>query len=112
MNSATLRSMVPPGAVPQQVRSAVVPVLEGWGYGWADVALAGTVALPSAGSWHTDDIEAWVIAVHADEISVDDEFEAGDGRTAGVQASGGIAGVMPAIAYPVQIFESLRRRGG
>ncbi len=94
MSSATLRSIIPTGAVPQQVRSAVSPVLEGWGYQWADVALAGTVALSSGGGWHADDLEAWVIAVRADPIGVDEEFEPGEGRTAGVQASGGIAGVM------------------
>ncbi len=112
MNGARLLSIVPLGAVPQEVRAAVAPVLKSWGYHWADIALAGTVALPSEGSWHADDLEAWVIAVRADAISVGERFEAGDGRLAGVQASGRLVGVMPATPYPVQVFESLRRPAG
>ncbi len=112
MNGGMLRSIVPLGAVPREVRSAVAPVLKSWGYQWADVALAGTVALPSEGTWHADNLEAWVIAVRADAVSVNEKFEVGDGRVAGVQASGRLAGVMPAIPYPVQVYESLRRPAG
>jgi hypothetical protein len=108
----TLQSIVPLGAVPERVRSLATPVLEKWGYSWADVTFAGTALLPRGKSWQTISEETWVVAISAGPIEVGDELESPRGRTAGVAGSSFSRGVIPAIPYQAHVFESLGRRGG
>jgi hypothetical protein len=108
----TLQSIVPLGAVPERVRALAAPVLEKWGYSWADVTFAGTALLPRGKSWQRISEETWVVAISAGPIEVGDELESPRGRTEGVAGSSFSRGVIPAIPYQTHVFESLGRRGG
>jgi len=108
----TLKSILPLGAVPVQLRAKVAVVLREWGYTWGEVTFAGTAQLPSWQRWHSAGGETWVIAVTAGPVAVGDEITSSQGRVAGVQASGFAGGLIPAIPYQAQVFEVIGRRDG
>jgi hypothetical protein len=109
-----LQSVVPLGAVPGRLRTAVGGVLEPWGYSWGDVSFAGTAALPAAKhrglSLGPDEI--WVFAVTTGSLSLGDQLESAGSRAAGVSLSAFSGGVIPVTPFQARVYEYLGGHGG
>jgi hypothetical protein len=109
-----LQSVVPLGAVPGRLRSAVGGVLEPWGYSWGEVSFAGTAALPAAEhrglSLGPDEI--WVFAVTTGSLSLGDQLESAGSRAAGVSLSAFSGGVIPVTPFQARVYEYLGGHGG
>ena len=109
-----LQSVVPLGAVPGRLRSAVAGVLEPWGYGWGDVSFAGTAALPAAEhrglSLGPDEI--WVFAVTTGSLALGDQLESAGSRAAGVSLSAFSGGVIPVTPFQARVYEYLGGHDG
>lgn len=109
-----LQSIVPLGAVPGRLRTAISRVLSDWGYAWEDVSFAGTATLPSGDHWELGPgpDEVWIVAITAEPLAVGDELESAGGRGAGVGLSAFSGGVIPVAPYQARVYEYLGRRGG
>ncbi len=109
-----LQSIVPVGAVPARLRTAVRRVLAGWGYGWEDVSFAGTAALAQGDYWQLAPGagEIWVLAVASAPLEVGDELRSAGGRATGVALSAFSGGVIPVTPYLARVYEYLGPRGG
>ena len=109
-----LQSIVPLGAVPGRLRTAVSRVLNEWGYAWDDVGFAGTAVLSSGDHWQLGrgSDEVWVLAITAAPLAVGDELESAGGRGAGVSLSAFSGGVIPVTPYQARVYEYLGHRGG
>lgn len=107
--------MVPLAAVPGRLRTQVAKILEEWGYGWADVSLAGTVEVPQADHRRLTSGagEVWVFAITtAARLTIGDELESVAGRAASVGLSAYAGGVIPVTPYQALVYEFLGRRDG
>jgi hypothetical protein len=109
-----LQSVVPLGAVPGRLRSAVAGVLEPWGYGWAEVSFAGTAGQPAAEhrglSLGPDEI--WVFAVTTGSLALGDRLESAGSRAAGISLSAFSGGVIPVTPFQARVYEYLGGNGG
>jgi hypothetical protein len=109
-----LQSVVPLGAVPERLRSAVAGVVKPWGYTWPDVSFAGTAVLPRGErrglSLGPD--EVWVFAVTTGALALGDQLESAGSRTAGVSLSAFSGGVIPVTPFQARVYEYLGGRGG
>jgi hypothetical protein len=113
-SQAVLQSVVPLGAVPERLRSAVAGVVKSWGYTWPDVSFAGTAVLPRGErrglSLGPD--EVWVFAVTTGSLALGDELESAGSRTAGVSLSAFSGGVIPVTPFQARVYEYLAGHGG
>jgi len=113
-SQAVLQSVVPLGAVPERLRSAVAGVVKPWGYTWPDVSFAGTAVLPRGErrglSLGPD--EVWVFAVTTGALALGDQLESAGSRTAGVSLSAFSGGVIPVTPFQARVYEYLGGHGG
>ena len=113
-SQAVLQSVMPLGAVPERLRSAVAGVIEPWGYTWPDVSFAGTAAVERGArrglSLGPD--EVWVFAVTTGALALGDQLESAGSRTAGVSLSAFSGGVIPVTPFQARVYEYLGGRGG
>jgi len=108
-----LQSIVPLGAVPERLSSAVARAIAKWGYVWNDVTFAGTAMLPAGTHWQLPGSEdVWVVAITAGPLVIGDQLESAGGRGVGVSVSAFSGGVIPLVPYQAQVYEFLGRRGG
>lgn len=109
-----LQSIVPLGAVPERLRTAVSKVLKDWGYGWQQVSFVGTAALPPSEHWRLEpgSEDVWIFAVTSGTLAVGDELESAGGRGVGLAVSAFSGGVIPVIPYQARVYECLGRHGG
>ncbi|HEX3617277.1 MAG TPA: hypothetical protein VHU61_12110 [Solirubrobacteraceae bacterium] len=109
-----LQSVVPLGAVPGRLRSAVAGVLEPWGYSWGEISFAGTAAQPAAAhrglSLGPDQI--WVFAVTTGSLALGDRLESAGSRAAGISLSAFSGGVIPVTPFQARVYEYLGGHGG
>jgi hypothetical protein len=109
-----LQSVMPLGAVPGRLRSAVAGVLEPWGYSWGEVSFAGTAALPAAlhRGLSLGPDEVWVFAVTTGSLALGDRLESAGSRAAGVSLSAFSGGVIPVTPFQARVYEYLGGHGG
>jgi hypothetical protein len=108
-----LQSIVPLGAVPDGLRTAVSRAIAKWGYNWNDVTFAGTARLPVREHLQLSSSEqVWILGITAGQLVIGEELESAGGRGTGVSVSAFSGGVIPAVPYQAQVYEFLGRRGG
>ena len=109
-----LQSVVPLGAVPERLRSAVAKTIQPWGYGWGDISFAGTALTPLAEQSKLGPAsdEVWVFAVTVGPLEIGDQLESAGGRLAGVSLSAFSGGVIPVTPFQGRVYEYLGGRGG
>jgi hypothetical protein len=108
-----LQSIVPLGAVPERLRTAVSRAVAEWGYAWSDVSFAGTAMRPAGARWRLPGSEeVWVFAITAGSLVIGEELESAGGRGVGVSVSAFSGGVIPVLPYQAQVYEFLGRHGG
>lgn len=108
-----LQSIVPLGAVPERLRTAVSRAISKWDYAWSDVTFAGTAVLPARARWQLPGSEeVWVLAITAGPLVIGGELESAGGRGVGVSVSAFSGGVIPVAPYQAHVYEFLGRRGG
>jgi hypothetical protein len=109
-----LQSVVPLGAVPGRLRTAVAGVLDPWGYSWGDISFTGTAA--QSGAEHRGlslgPDEIWVFAVTAGSLRLGDRLESAGSRAAGISLSAFSGGVIPVTPFQGRVFEYLGGHGG
>lgn len=109
-----LQAVVPLGAVPERLRSAVAKTIGPWGYGWGNISFAGTAAQPGAEhrglSLGPDEI--WVFAVTIGSLTLGDRLESAGSRAAGISLSAFSGGVIPVTPFQARVYEYLGGHGG
>ncbi len=109
-----LQSVVPLGAVPERLRSAVARTITPWGYVWGDISFAGTALTPPAEHSRLGPAsdEVWVFAVTVGALEIGDELDPADSRAAGLSLSAFSGGVIPVTPFQARVYEYLGRHGG
>jgi hypothetical protein len=109
-----LQSMVPLGAVPERLRSAVARTIAPWGYGWGEVSFAGTARTPPAEHSRLGPAsdEIWIFAITVGALEIGDELGSAGSRGAGLSLSAFSGGVIPVTPFQGRVYEYLGRRGG
>ncbi|MGH2836136.1 MAG: hypothetical protein ACRDLT_05535 [Solirubrobacteraceae bacterium] len=109
-----LQAVVPLGAVPGRLRSAVVEAIKPWGYSWGEVTFAGTAQLPPGQHSRLGPAsdEVWVFAVTVGALQIGDELEAAGSRAAGLSLSAFSGGVIPVTPFQGRVYEYLGGHGG
>jgi len=105
----TLRSIVPLGAVPDQLRGAVARDLESRGRAWTEVTFAGTALLPPGhrSRLQTRTEEIWVFALHAEQLDLGDELHAAGGEGFVVSVARLPDGLIPSVGYRALVYDHL-----
>lgn len=112
--AAVLQSVVPLGAVPDRLRSAVARAIAPWGYSWSDISFAGTALTPPHEHSRLGPTldEVWVFAVSAGSLQIGDELESAGSRAAGLSLSAFSGGVIPVTPFQGRVYEYLGGHGG